>query len=392
MTVFRLAQPRPFRPRPALRAALLAGLAAAGLAGCGRGAPPAAPHAAPPQRVTTALVARERLPLQVSGVGTVQPMASVTVRSRVDGQLESVAFREGQDVQAGQVLARIDPRSFQAQLAQAQAQQARDQAQLANAQADLQRYEALIRDDATTPQTLQAQKALVSQLRAALQGDAAQIQVAQVQLGYTTLTAPIGGRVGARLVDAGNIVHAADAGGLVVINQVDPIAVQFTVPEKAFQDVNRALHASPVPLTVEAIDRDTRQVLARGELALVNNQIDTATGTLLLKAHFPNPAHRLWPGQSIEARLTLGVQPDALSLPEAALQRGPNGYEVFVVDAGDTVRVQPVAVDRLQDGKAVFARGLAAGQRVVVDGQYRLIPGAHVREGAPARAASGARP
>jgi multidrug efflux system membrane fusion protein len=227
---------------------------------------PAAPVATGPTGVpaTTVQVASETVPIARSGVGTVVPVASVTVRTRVDGQLDSVEFKEGQDVKAGQVLVRIDPRTFQAQLEQLVAQKAKDEATLANARADLQRYGELIKEDATTQQTLDTQRALVNQLQASMKSDEAQIHLAQVQLGFTTITAPISGRIGARLVDPGNIVHAADANGLLVINQIDPIAVQFTLPESSFQAVNKALDGSHEALAVEAIDRDTREVLAAG--------------------------------------------------------------------------------------------------------------------------------
>jgi len=205
---------------------------------------------APPVPVRTALVTRQTVAITRTGVGNVVPVMSVTVHTRVDGQLDSVAFKEGEDVKAGQVLARIDPRIYKAQLDQSLAQKTKDEATLANAQADLRRYQALIKEDATTRQTLDTQRALVNQLRAAVQNDEAQIELARVNLSYTTITAPINGRVGARLVDPGNIVRAADTGGLLVINQIDPIAVQFTLPENAFQTINTALATNSAPLTV----------------------------------------------------------------------------------------------------------------------------------------------
>ncbi|MGJ7508761.1 efflux RND transporter periplasmic adaptor subunit [Variovorax sp. GT1P44] len=340
-------------------------------------APAAGPAGVP---ATTVRVASETVPIARSGVGTVVPVASVTVRPRVDGQLDSVDFKEGQDVKAGQVLVRIDPRTLQAQLEQIVAQKAKDEAQLANARADLQRYGDLIKEDATTQQTLDTQRALVNQLQAALKSDEAQIHMAKVQLGFTTITAPISGRIGARLVDPGNIVHAADANGLLVINQIDPIAVQFTLPESSFQAVNRALNASHEPLKVEAIDRDTHEVLAPGTLVLLNNQIDAATGTISLKAQFANPEHRLWPGQSVDARVVLGERADALTVPSAVVQRNQDGFFAYVVGPDDKVRVQPVTVADSVRGKSVIESGLAAGDRVVLDGQYRMTPGARVLE------------
>jgi multidrug efflux system membrane fusion protein len=385
--------PRPQRPRrwlPILIVLLL--LVAAGLYLRQRwaAAPPVAQAPAVP--VTTVAVARKTVPITLRGVGTAQPIASVTVHSRVDGQLDSVGFTEGQDVKAGQVLARIDPRSYQAQLAQVVAQKAKDAAQLANARADLARYEMLIKEDATTQQTLDTQKALVNQLQAALQTDGAQINYAQVQLNYTTITAPISGRVGARLVDPGNIVHAADTTGLVVINQIDPIAVQFTLPESSFQAVNRALRTTPGQLQVTAITHDTQELLGTGRLVLLNNQIDTTTGTVALKAHFPNAEHKLWPGQSVDARITLGDRSDVLVVPAAVVQRSQDGYFAYVVDADSKAQPRPVEVVDTNDGQTVIGKGLAEGERVVLDGQYRLRPGARVTEAKPAAAAAGARP
>ncbi|MDR2187105.1 MAG: efflux RND transporter periplasmic adaptor subunit [Azonexus sp.] len=345
---------------------------------------PAAPPPAktPPVPVKTALVSERTVAVTRTGVGTVLPVMSVTVQTRVDGQLDSVAFGEGQEVKAGQVLARIDPRAYQAQLDQSLAQKARDEAALANARLDLARYEELIKADATTQQTLDTQRALVGQLAAAVQNDAAQVQLARVNLGYTTIIAPISGRVGARLVDPGNIVRAADAGGLLVINQIDPIAVQFTLPEAAFQAINAALRASAKPLAVQALDRDTGDVLAEGQLSLLDNQINTSTGTVALKAQFANAEHKLWPGQSVDARLVLGEVERALTVPSGVVQRGPNGLFAYVIDAEGKAQPRPIDLDadHGQSGVALIRQGLSAGERVVVDGQYRLTPDAKVVE------------
>lgn len=329
--------------------------------------------------VRTALVTKKDMPVVVTGIGSVVPAASVIIRTRVDGQLDQVAFKEGQDVKAGQVLARLDARTYQAQLQQVQAQKAKDEALLANAQADLQRYNELIRDEATTRQTLETQKSLVRQLQATVQNDAAQVNYAQVQLGFTTITSPIAGRVGARLVDAGNIVHAADTGGLLVVNQIDPIALQFTLPQEQFQAVNRAINTGRV-LAVQAQDQSSHELLATGALTLVNNQIDTTTGTITLKAYFANPEHKLWPGQTAMARLILGTVPQAVVVPNAALQRGNNGLFAYVVDAGNKAQMQPVVAGGSEAGLTVISQGLQPGQRVVTDGQYRLTPGAQVVE------------
>jgi len=340
-----------------------------------------------PVQATTAAVKQQDVPIYRAGIGTVTATQSVTVKARIDGQLDQVGFAEGQDVKAGQMLARLDPRTLQAQLAQVQAQKAKDQAQLANARVDLQRYTTLIAEDAATKQQVDTQKALVAQLEAAVQTDDAQINFAQVQLGFTSITAPISGRVGARLVDVGNIVHAADAGGLVVINQIDPITVVFTLPEEAFQDINRALNASRQPLAVQAYPRDGRELLGQGQLVLLNNQIDAASGTVQLKGSFPNPKHALWPGQYVNVRLVLGERSGALTIPAAAVQRSQDGTYAYTVGAdGKTVQTQAIQVAQIQDGIAVIDKGLAAGQRVVVDGQYKLKPGAMIAE-APASSA-----
>lgn len=343
---------------------------------------------APAVVVTTAAVQQHDMPIYRAGIGTVAALQTVTVKARVDGQLDQVGFTEGQDVKAGQMLARIDPRTLRAQLAQVQATRAKDQASLANARVDLARYTQLIAEDASTPQQVDTQKALVAQLAATVKTDDAQVAYAQVQLGFTTITAPISGRVGARLVDPGNIVHAADTTGLVVINQVDPIAVVFTLPEEAFQDVNRAINAGATahqPLAVQAYPRTgtgaSAELLGTGKLTLLNNQIDTTNGTVQLKGSFANPMHTLWPGQYVNVRLVLGQRSNALTIPAAAVQRGPAGTYVYAL-AGDgkTAKMQPIEVAQIQDGIAIVDKGLSAGQKVVVDGQYKIKPGAAVTE------------
>ncbi|MGO4331853.1 efflux RND transporter periplasmic adaptor subunit, partial [Cupriavidus sp. M-11] len=343
-------------------------------------APRQAAAPAPAVSVSSALVRREDVPIGLGGVGTVQAMATVTVKPRVDGQLDRVGFVEGQDVKAGQLLAQIDPRTFQAQLQQAQAQKMRDEAQLANARLDLKRYEGLIQENATTEQTLDTQRAQVAQLAAAIKNDEALVNAARVQLDYTTINAPLSGRVGARLVDPGNIVHAADASGIVVIRQIDPIDVVFTLPESEFQRINQAIQGSRTPLAVEASERGSGQLLGRGSLILLNNTIDTTSGTIQLKARFPNPAHTLWPGQYVNARLVLGEREQALTIPASAVQRGQSSTYVYVVRADHTVASRPIEVAEIQDARAIVTKGLAADERVVVDGQYKLKPGARVNE------------
>ena len=377
------------KPRSTLliTAAILVLIGAAGWAmvhkADAQGTPKAAPGAI---SVSTATVKQQDVPMYLSGVGTVTSNASVTVKARIDGQLDKVGFVEGQDVKAGQLLAQIDPRTLQAQLDQAVAQKAKDQAQLVNSRLDLQRYTTLVQQDAATQQTLDATKAQVNQLQAAVQADEAQINFAKVQLSFTRILAPISGRVGARLVDPGNIVHAADTNGLVVINQIDPIAVVFTLPEETFQSINSALRGSQKPLSVQTYARNSSAMLAQGNLALLNNQIDTSTGTVQLKGIFQNPSHVLWPGQYVNVRLVLGDRKQALTVPAAAVQRSQDGTYMYVVGADSSVKIQPVQVANIQDGLAVIDKGVEAGQRVVVDGQYKLKPGAKIIEASAAAA------
>ena len=345
-------------------------------------------HDEAPVAVTTALVRPQDVPIYRTGIGTVTPTSSVTVKARVDGQLDRVAFTEGQDVKKGQLLAQLDPRTLQAQLLQAQAAKVKDQATLANARIDLKRYETLVSQDAATQQQFDTQKALVNQLDASVKADDAAVNAAQVQLGFTTINAPISGRVGARLVDPGNIVHAADATGLVVINQIDPISVVFTLPDDAVQETIHALDTNK-PVLVQAFPRDGGNMLGAGHLTLLNNQIDTSTGTVQLKASFLNGEHNLWPGQYVNVRLILGTRSKALTVPEQAVQRSQSGVYVYVVDEQTkTVQSRVIALTQIQDGLAVIASGVSAGDRVVVDGQYKLKPGSRVTE--VARAASGA--
>jgi multidrug efflux system membrane fusion protein len=341
-----------------------------------------------PVAVVSTLVKVQDMPIYRSGIGTVAPTYSVTVKARVDGELDKVAFKEGEDVKKGQLLAQLDPRTLQAQLMQAQATRAKDQATLANARVDLKRYETLITQDAATQQQLDTQKALVGQLKATVKADEAAVNAAQVQLSFTTITAPISGRAGARLVDPGNIVHATDTSGLVVINQIDPISVVFTLPEDAVQDTIHALDTKK-PVLAQAFPRDGGAMLGTGTLTLLNNQIDTTSGTVQLKASFANPQHNLWPGQYVNVRLILGARAKAITVPEAAVQRSQNGVYIYVVDEQTkTAQSRTVSVAQIQDGVAVVSTGLQPTDRVVVDGQYKLKPGSKVQE--VARGASGA--
>ena len=346
--------------------------------------------AAPAVPAVTTTVKEQDVPTYLSGIGSVTPLFAVTVKARIDGQLEKVMFSEGQDVAAGAVLAQIDPRPFQAQLELAQAQKARDSAQLANSIVDLERYSVLLKQDSIAQQQVSTQQATVDQLKATVQADQATIDNAKIQLDYTTIRAPISGRTGVRLVDPGNIVRASDNTGIVGINQINPIAVLFTLPEDRFQDINRAIQAhGRTALDVQAFGREDNTLLGTGKLMLVNNQIDTATGTVQLKAQFPNGAHKLWPGQYVNVHLMMGTRNRAATVPASVVQRGPNGLFAYVVNADDTVAVRALRVGPIQDGVAIIEEGLEAGTRVVVEGQYKLKPGVKISEARPADAAPG---
>ncbi len=344
-------------------------------------AAPASPEAhakkAPPPIPVLATTVREAsFPVYATGLGTVQAFNSVTVKVRVDGELDKVTFSEGQDVKAGDVLAQIDPRPFQATLAQAQAAKAKDQAQLTNAKLDQDRFKQLVSKNAVSQQQLDTQNALVAQFEAAIQGDDAAIDSANVQLGYTTVRAPISGRTGVRLVDEGNIVHAADTTGLVVITQLKPISVIISLPQDRFDDVVAAMGRGPV--SVLAFQRDGVTQLGTGTVALIDNQIDQSTGTIRIKATFPNADLKLWPGAFVNAQVLVNTRKDAILVPAQVVQRGPDGFYVYVVRDDYTVEKRAVTVGPSRAGQMVVETGLSASERVVVDGQYKLTPGAHV--------------
>jgi multidrug efflux system membrane fusion protein len=354
-----------------------AGGATAGKAG-GRGA-------GGPVPVVAGTVVQKDVPIYLEGIGTIQALNTVTVRARVDGQLEKVAFEEGQDVKAGDVLAVIDNAPYKAAVEQAQAKQNQDQAQLSNAKLDLERYTDLVTKKVISSQQFDTQKALVAQFEATVRNDAAAVESAKVNLNYTTIVSPIDGRTGIRLVDQGNIVHASDQTGLVVITQLHPISLIFTLPEQSLTAIHKET-ASGKELAVLAMGRDNKTKLDVGKLSVIDNQIDTTTGTIKLKATFDNKDLLLWPGQFINAHLHLNTQQNGLVVPATVIQHGPNGTYVFVIQEDQTVQIRPVKVARkengdiaqTENGEALIEDGLAVGEKVVVDGQYKLQPGSKI--------------
>jgi multidrug efflux system membrane fusion protein len=341
------------------------------------GAGAAASNAPPSIAVDTAAVTHADVPIYLLGLGTVQAFYTVTVTARVDGELQKIAFTEGQTVRKGDLLAQIDPRPNQAAYAQAVAAKAKDAAQLANAKRDLDRYTILQPQDLASKQTVDTQHALVDQLAAQLQVDQAVIDNAQTQLEYTRITSPIEGRTGIRLVDPGNIVHGAASTGIVVVTQIQPISVIFTLPEEDLPALNAALSLGPV--TVTTLSRDGGTELDQGTLTLVDNEIDQGTGTAKLKATFSNVHNTLWPGQYVNARVLVRTTRNALTLPTAAVQLGPSGPFTYVVKADSTVEVRQLKIGEQSGSMTVVSGGLALNERVVTSNQYRLQPGSHVR-------------
>jgi len=333
----------------------------------------------PPPGVPVAAVAAKKTNFQVyiTGLGSVTPVNTVTVRTRVDGQLMEVLFREGQIISSGNLLAKIDPRPFEVQLLQAEGQMARDAAQLKNAQLDLERYRVLWQQDSIPKQQYDTQEALVRQLEGAIKSDQGAIDSAKLNLVYCQITSPISGRVGLRLVDPGNIVHASDANGLVVITQLQPITVIFPIPEDSLGQVLERLKTGE-PLPVEAYDREMKKKLAVGSLLTVDNQIDPTTGTVRLKAVFANEKNELFPNQFVNARLLVDARRGVIVIPGPAIQRGPQGTFVYVVKPDRTATVRSITVGEIQEGDASIQTGLSPGELVVVDGADRLREGARV--------------
>jgi multidrug efflux system membrane fusion protein len=337
----------------------------------------AAARPTPAIPVTVATAETKDIPIIVRGIGTVQAYKSVIIKARVDGQIVKVAFEEGQLVHAGDLLFQIDPQAFQAALDHAAAAKRRDQAQLAGAQLDLERYGKLIGSGFQSRQSFDQQQATVDALKATVALDEAAVETARVNLSYTEIRAPIDGRTGARLVDLGNMVQASSPAALVNLTQLKPIFVNFTVPQDVTDEVRR--NQAIAPLTVLAYASDDKTLLSEGKLTLIDNQIDTATGTLRLKATFENTDERLWPGQFVNARLVISTKTAAITVPQRAVMQGATGYYAYIVKPDDTVERRVLEVAGMQDDMAVVEKGLAAGEKIVVDGQYRLNDGAHIK-------------
>ena len=338
----------------------------------------AAAPALPPVPIVAGVVAQHDVPIYLTGVGTVIAYNTDVVRSQIQGQIVSINFTEGQAVHTGDLLAQIDPRPYQAQINQYIANRDRDQAQLQNAVANLDRYTQLESKGYAAPQLVDTQKAQVSQLQNAVKSDAALIDAANVQFSYTRLTSPIDGVTGIRQIDVGNIIHPTDANGLVVVTQVEPISLIFTLPETDLPQIQQQQQKTKGPLTVLAYSQDSTIKLGQGMLRLVDNEILQTTGSIRLKADFPNKAHRLWPGELVNARLLLDTRHNGLTVPASVVQQGPKGAYAYVVNLDGSVAIRPVTVAQISDGQALINSGLQANEQVVVDGQYKLQPGTHV--------------
>src|SRR5713101_3490349 len=365
--------------RNSRNASQVADAAAPGTSGKGRGGPGAGNLVVP---VVVATAQRGDLPVYFNGIGTVTAFNTVTVRSRVDGQLISIAFKEGQFVHEGDLLAQIDPRPFQVQLAQAQGQLAKDQAQRKDAEVNLERFKLLFKEGVIAQQQLDTQAALVGQFDGAIASDQSQINNAKLQLTYSHITAPISGRIGLRLVDVGNIVHATDATGLLVITQLQPISVIFSLPQDQLPDVNAKLR-SGVQLVVDAYDRDDTAKIASGKLQTIDNQIDLTTGTYKLKSMFSNEDNSLFPNQFVNVHLLVDTKHNLTIVPTAAIQRGPQGTYIYAVakdpTGKDTIaKIYPVTIAQTTGNSVGLSAGLNPGDMVVIDGQDKLQDGTKI--------------
>jgi membrane fusion protein, multidrug efflux system len=332
--------------------------------------------------VTSFEVKKADFPVHVYGLGVVSPFKTVTVKSRVDGQITKVSFKQGQMVKEGDPLLEIDQRPYTAALEQATAKKAQDEANLKNDQLNLQRFQQLAKQQFETAQNLDTQQALVDQMIAQVKGDQAAIDNAQTNLGYTSIKAPISGRTGFRLVDPGNIVHAADTTGIVTIAQLQPIAVVFTEPEEQLQAIAKAYEAGDVP--VEALTSDGTKTLSQGKLAIMDNSVSQATGTISLKARFENKDNALWPGLSVNTRMLIDTLKQVIVVPQDGIQHGPSGLFAYVIGSNGKVSAKPIKVSQNGDSNAVVSDGLNVGDKIVVAGQSRLFDGALVEEKPPA--------
>ncbi|UPJ74132.1 efflux RND transporter periplasmic adaptor subunit [Bradyrhizobium sp. 187] len=335
----------------------------------------AAPTPAPPVPIVAGTVTQRDVPIYLTGVGTVIAYNTDIVRAQIQGQITSINFTEGQRVHAGDLLAQIDPRPYQALIDQYAANLERDQAQLANARANQTRYSQLGDKGWATPQLVETQNAQVSQLQAAIKADQALIDAANVQLSFTRLTSPIEGVVGIRQIDVGNIISPSNTNGLCVVTQLDPISLIFTLPETVLPQIQQQQRETKVPLSVLAYNQDNTIRLGEGQLGLVNNEILQTTGSIQLKANFANKENGLWPGELVNARLLLNTRHNGLTVPASVVQQGPNGPYAYVVNPDGTVSLRQIKVAQVSDGQALIDSGLKADEQVVVDGQYKLRPG-----------------
>jgi multidrug efflux system membrane fusion protein len=369
------------KKRVVVPALLIAALAAGGLLYFTYAHPlekvDAAP-APPTVPIVAGTVTQHDVPIYLSGVGTVIAYNTDIVRAQIQGQIISINFTEGQTVHAGDLLAQIDPRPYQAMIDQYTGNLERDQAQLKNAQANLTRYTTLGDKGWATPQLVETQQAQVGELQAAIKTDNALIEAAKVQLSYTRLTSPIDGVVGIRQIDVGNIISPSNTNGLVVVTQLNPISLIFTLPETSLQKIQQQQDTTKTPLAVIAYSQDDTVELDQGVLGLVNNEILQTTGSIQLKANFANKSHKLWPGQLVNARLLVDTRHDGLTVPAAVVQQGSKGPYAYVVNPDSTVAIRPIKVAQINDGQALIDSGLRADEQVVVDGQYKLQPGTHV--------------
>jgi multidrug efflux system membrane fusion protein len=338
----------------------------------------AAAPAPPTVPIVAGTVAQHDVPIYLTGVGTVIAYNTDIVRAQIQGQIISINFTEGQAVHAGNLLAQIDPRPYQALIEQYTGNLERDQAQLKNAEANLTRYTTLGNKGWATPQLIETQQAQVGELQAAIKTDQALIDAAKVQLSYTRLTSPIDGVAGIRQIDVGNIISPSNTNGLVVVTQLHPISLIFTLPETSLPQIQQQQQNTKTPLTVFAYNQDNSMQLDQGVLGLVNNEILQTTGSIQLKANFANQANKLWPGELVNARLLVDTRHNGLTVPAAVVQQGAKGPYAYVVNPDSTVAIRPIKVAQISDGQALIDSGLKANEQVVVDGQYKLQPGTHV--------------